>query len=89
MQKKKVSTTKPHELLHMDQCGSIKVQISDGKVYMCVTVDNYSTLTSTMFPRYKDEIHELLVVFPKKIKVKVKNKIAGFSSDHGTKFENA
>ncbi|GKC29538.1 retrovirus-related pol polyprotein from transposon TNT 1-94 [Tanacetum coccineum] len=56
-------------LLHMDLCGSMRVESIDGKRYVLVIVDDYSRYTWVYFLRLKDEAPEEIKTFLKKIQV--------------------
>nr|GEX15953.1 retrovirus-related Pol polyprotein from transposon TNT 1-94 [Tanacetum cinerariifolium] len=58
--------------LHMDLCGTIRVQIINGKKYILVIVDDYTRFTWVKFLRLKDETPELVIKFPKQIQVDLK-----------------
>ncbi|GJT71549.1 retrovirus-related pol polyprotein from transposon TNT 1-94 [Tanacetum coccineum] len=51
------------ELLHMDLCGLMRVEIINGKKYVLVIVDDYSRYTWTHFLRSKDETPGVLINF--------------------------
>lgn len=88
-QNKQVSTIRTLELLHINLCGPVNIQSREGKRYVFVNVDDYSSFTWTMLLRTMDETYKVLVIFAKQIQVKQNNKIVGFRSYHGIKFENA
>nr|GEY85647.1 Gag-Pol polyprotein [Tanacetum cinerariifolium]GEY93282.1 Gag-Pol polyprotein [Tanacetum cinerariifolium] len=46
-------------LLHMDLCGHMRIESINGKKYIMVIVDDYSTYTWTYFFRSKDETPEM------------------------------
>nr|GEV15768.1 uncharacterized mitochondrial protein AtMg00810-like [Tanacetum cinerariifolium] len=52
------ASNKPFYLLHMDLCGSIRVQSINGKRYVSVVVDDYSLYTWVFFLHSKDEASE-------------------------------
>ncbi|GKD50284.1 retrovirus-related pol polyprotein from transposon TNT 1-94 [Tanacetum coccineum] len=54
-------------LLHIDLCGPIWVEIINRKKYILVIVDDYSRYTWTLFLRSKDETPEVLKYFLKMI----------------------
>ncbi|XP_070014928.1 uncharacterized protein [Nicotiana sylvestris] len=87
--KNDVSTSKTLDLLHMDLCGPMRVQIRGGKRYISVIVDDYFRFTWTLFLRTKDETFKVFVAFVKKLQVKMEFRVACIRSDHGTKFDNA
>ena len=47
--KKRVSYSRVLELIHMDLCGSVKIQSRNRKMYILVVVDDYTRFTWTMF----------------------------------------
>ncbi|GJV07649.1 retrovirus-related pol polyprotein from transposon TNT 1-94, partial [Tanacetum coccineum] len=51
------------QLLHMDLCGPIRVEIINGKKNVLVIVDDYSRYTWTHFLRSKDETPAVLIDF--------------------------
>ncbi|GJX12957.1 retrovirus-related pol polyprotein from transposon TNT 1-94 [Tanacetum coccineum] len=56
-------------LLHMDLCGSMRVESINGKRYVLVIVDDYSRYTWVHILRTKDEALEVIKTFLKKITV--------------------
>ena len=62
--KKKVSTSRPLELIHMDLVGPARVKSLGGNLYALVVVDDYSRFTWTMFLPSK---HDAFVVLAKKV----------------------
>ncbi|XP_075077402.1 uncharacterized protein LOC142164119 [Nicotiana tabacum] len=87
--KRKVSTSRPFDLFHIDLCGTIRVPSRGGKKYVFVIVDDYSRFTWTLFLRSKDDTFEVFVEFVKMIQVKMSHNVVSIRSDHGTKFDNA
>nr|GEU99774.1 integrase, catalytic region, zinc finger, CCHC-type, peptidase aspartic, catalytic [Tanacetum cinerariifolium] len=57
------------DTLHMDLCGSLRVQSINGKKYILVIVDDYSRLTWVKFLRSKDETLEFVIKLLKKLQV--------------------
>lgn len=57
--KKVVSTSRYLELLHIDLCGSMRVQSRYGKRYVFVIVDDYFRFTWTLFLETKYETHDI------------------------------
>ncbi|GJQ95612.1 retrovirus-related pol polyprotein from transposon TNT 1-94 [Tanacetum coccineum] len=55
--------------LHMDLCGSMRVQSINGKKYILVIMDDYSRFTWVTFLRSKDETPEFVINFLKQIQV--------------------
>jgi len=56
---------------------------------VCVTVDDYSRFTWTLFLASKDETFEIFVAFLKKVKKRVGHSLVCLRTDHGTKFKNS
>nr|GFA41434.1 hypothetical protein [Tanacetum cinerariifolium] len=54
-------------LLHMDLCGPMRVESSNGKKYILVIVDDYSRFTWVKFLRSKDETPDFIIKFLKMI----------------------
>ncbi|GJX99253.1 zinc finger, CCHC-type containing protein [Tanacetum coccineum] len=54
-------------LLHMDLCGSMRVESINGKKYILVIIDDYSRYNWTHFMISKDETPEVLIDFLKMI----------------------
>nr|GEX78361.1 retrovirus-related Pol polyprotein from transposon TNT 1-94 [Tanacetum cinerariifolium] len=52
------ASNKPLYLLHMDLCGSMRVESINGKRYVLVVVDDYSRYTCVFFLYSKDEASE-------------------------------
>nr|GFB54545.1 copia protein [Tanacetum cinerariifolium] len=52
------ASKKPLYLLHMDLCGSMRIQSINGKRYVLVVVDDYSQYTWVFFLHSKDEASE-------------------------------
>jgi len=61
--KRCVSTIRPLELLHIDLCGPMSMMSRRGKRYVCITMDDYSRFTWTLFLASKDETFEKFVAF--------------------------
>ncbi|GJU37104.1 retrovirus-related pol polyprotein from transposon TNT 1-94 [Tanacetum coccineum] len=59
------SSKRQLQILHMDLCGPMRVEIFNGKKYMLVIVDDYSRYTWTHFLRSKDETPEVVIDFLK------------------------
>ncbi|GJU36520.1 retrovirus-related pol polyprotein from transposon TNT 1-94 [Tanacetum coccineum] len=57
--------------MHMDLCGSMRVESINGKKYILVIVDDYSRFTWVKFLRSKDEAHEFIIKFLKMIHVRL------------------
>nr|GEY67226.1 retrotransposon protein, putative, unclassified [Tanacetum cinerariifolium] len=54
------ASNKPLYLLHMDMCGSMRVQSINGKRYVLAVVDDYSRYTWVFFLHSKDEASEIM-----------------------------
>jgi len=84
-----VNTTRPHEMLHMDLCGPMRVTSRGDKRYVLVIVDDYSRFTWTLFLVSKDETFEKFLIFFKRAKKRVGHSLICLRSDHGKEFENS
>ncbi|GKG10012.1 retrovirus-related pol polyprotein from transposon TNT 1-94, partial [Tanacetum coccineum] len=72
----------------MDLCGTMRMQIINGKKYILVIIDDYSWFTWVKFLRSKDETSAVVIKFLKQIQVGL-NKTARFiRTDNGTEFVN-
>ncbi|GJR60686.1 retrovirus-related pol polyprotein from transposon TNT 1-94 [Tanacetum coccineum] len=74
--------------LHMDLCGPMRVQITNGKKYILVIVDDYSRFTWVKFLRSKDETSEIVIKFLKQIQVGLNKTVRYVRTDNGTEFVN-
>nr|GFA41719.1 integrase, catalytic region, zinc finger, CCHC-type, peptidase aspartic, catalytic [Tanacetum cinerariifolium] len=63
--------------LHMDLCGSMRVQTINGKKYILVIMDDYSRFTWVKFLRSKDETPDVVIKFITQIQVGL-NKIVRY-----------
>ncbi|XP_070046189.1 uncharacterized protein [Nicotiana tomentosiformis] len=63
--KKEVSTSRPLDILHTDQCRSMRMPNKGGKKYIFVIVDDYSRFTWTLFLKTKDETFPVFAAFVK------------------------
>nr|GEX92075.1 retrovirus-related Pol polyprotein from transposon TNT 1-94 [Tanacetum cinerariifolium] len=59
-------------LLHMDMCGSMRVESVNRKKYILVIVDDYSRFTWVKFLRSKDEAPDFIIKFLRMIQVRLK-----------------
>nr|GFA37396.1 hypothetical protein [Tanacetum cinerariifolium] len=59
-------------LLHMDLCGTMRVESVNGKKHILVIVDDYSRFTWVKFLRSKDEAQDFIIKFLKMIQVWLK-----------------
>ncbi|GKB00753.1 retrovirus-related pol polyprotein from transposon TNT 1-94 [Tanacetum coccineum] len=75
-------------LLHIDLCGPIWVEIINRKKYILVIVDDYSRYTWTLFLRSKDETPEVIKDFLKMIQRNLEAQVISVRTDRGTKFLN-
>ncbi|GKD78792.1 retrovirus-related pol polyprotein from transposon TNT 1-94 [Tanacetum coccineum] len=57
------STNSKLELIHMDLCGPMRVEIVNGKRYILVIVEDYSRYTCVYFLRTKNETPEMIINF--------------------------
>ncbi|KAJ9542558.1 hypothetical protein OSB04_029064 [Centaurea solstitialis] len=74
----------PLDMLHMDLCGPMRVEILAHKKYMLVLVDEYSRYTWLEFHRAKSDAADLIISFIKRIQVF----LGQLRSDNGTEFRN-
>nr|GEU88741.1 hypothetical protein [Tanacetum cinerariifolium] len=72
--------------LHMDLCGPIRVQTINGKKYIIVIIDDYSSFTWVKFLRSKDETPEFVIKFLKQIQVDLNKTVRDIRTDNGTEF---
>nr|GEZ31462.1 Gag-Pol polyprotein [Tanacetum cinerariifolium] len=63
------ASSKPRYLLHIDLCGSMRVESINGKQYVLLVVDDYSRYTWVFFLHSKDEASEVIISFIKKTQV--------------------
>ncbi|GJV25548.1 retrovirus-related pol polyprotein from transposon TNT 1-94 [Tanacetum coccineum] len=76
------------ELIHMDLCRPMRVEIINGKKYILVIVVDYSRYTWVYFIRTKDEASEMNIKFITQIQVNLRATIQYVRTDNGTKFKN-
>nr|GFB12365.1 hypothetical protein [Tanacetum cinerariifolium] len=76
------------QLLHMDLCGPMRVASINGKRYILVIVDDYSTYTWTYFLRSKDETPEVLIDFLRLVQRGLQAQVRVARTDKGTEFLN-
>nr|GEY76755.1 hypothetical protein [Tanacetum cinerariifolium] len=74
--------------LHMDLCGSMRLQTINGKKYILFVVDDYSQFTYVKFLRSKDETPEVVIKFLQEIQVGLNKTIPYIRTDNGTEFVN-
>ncbi|GJT22191.1 retrovirus-related pol polyprotein from transposon TNT 1-94 [Tanacetum coccineum] len=75
-------------LLHMDLCGTMRIQSINGIKYILATVDDYSWFTWVKFLRSKDEVSEFVIKFLKMIQVRLNATVHNIRTDNGTEFVN-
>nr|GFB05874.1 hypothetical protein [Tanacetum cinerariifolium] len=75
-------------LLHMDLCGSMRVESVNGKKYILVIVDEYSQFTWVKCLRSKDEAPDFIIKFLKMIQVPLKLPVRRIQTDNRTEFVN-
>nr|GEV98855.1 Gag-Pol polyprotein [Tanacetum cinerariifolium] len=75
-------------LLHIDLCGSMRVESVYGKKYILVIVDDYCRFTWVKFLRSKDEAPDFIIKFLKMIQVRLKVLVRRIRTDNGTEFVN-
>nr|GEY00904.1 retrovirus-related Pol polyprotein from transposon TNT 1-94 [Tanacetum cinerariifolium] len=75
-------------LLHMDLCGSIRVESVNRNKYIIVIVDDYSRFTWVKFLRSKDETLDFIIKFLKMIQVRLKVLVRRIRTDNGIEFVN-
>nr|GEV41983.1 retrovirus-related Pol polyprotein from transposon TNT 1-94 [Tanacetum cinerariifolium] len=76
------------QLLHMDLCGPMRVASINGKIYVLVTIDDYSRYTWTHFLRSKDETSEFLINFLRLVQRGLQAQVRIVQTDKGTEFLN-
>ncbi|GJW39220.1 integrase, catalytic region, zinc finger, CCHC-type containing protein [Tanacetum coccineum] len=74
--------------LHMDLCGSMRVQSINRKKYILVIVDDFSRFSWVKFLRSKDETLEFVIKFLKQIQVGLNKTVRNIRTNNGTKFVN-
>ncbi|GJS92125.1 retrovirus-related pol polyprotein from transposon TNT 1-94 [Tanacetum coccineum] len=76
------------QILHMDLCGPMRVEIINGKKYVLVIVDDYSRYTWTHFLRSKEETPELLIDFLKLVQRGLHAQVRTVRTDKRKEFLN-
>nr|GEU92267.1 hypothetical protein [Tanacetum cinerariifolium] len=76
------------QLLHMDLCGPMRVASINGKRYVLVIVDDYSSYTWTHFLRSKDETPEVLIDFLRLVQRGLHAQVRILQTDKGLEFLN-
>ncbi|GJU65296.1 retrovirus-related pol polyprotein from transposon TNT 1-94 [Tanacetum coccineum] len=74
--------------LHMDLCGTMRVQTIIGKKYILVIIDDYSRFTWVKFLRSKDETPEVVIKFLKQIQFGLNKTVRNICTDNGIEFVN-
>nr|GFD32174.1 putative ribonuclease H-like domain-containing protein [Tanacetum cinerariifolium] len=82
------ASKKPLYLLHMDLCGPMRVENTNGKRYVLVVVDDYSRYTWVFFLHSKDEASDVINSFIKKTQVNLQLQVQRVRTDNGTEFKN-
>ncbi|GKC68948.1 retrovirus-related pol polyprotein from transposon TNT 1-94, partial [Tanacetum coccineum] len=75
-------------LLHMDLCGTMRVESTNGKRYVLVVVDDFSRYTWVFFLHSKDEASKVIISFIKKTQVNPQLQVQRIRTDNGTEFKN-
>nr|GEV25326.1 hypothetical protein [Tanacetum cinerariifolium] len=81
-------SNQPLYLLHMDLCGSMRVESINGKRYVLVVVDDYSWYTWVFFLHSKDEASNVIISFIKNTQVNPQLQVQRVRTDNGTEFKN-
>ncbi|GJU08502.1 retrovirus-related pol polyprotein from transposon TNT 1-94 [Tanacetum coccineum] len=75
-------------ILHMDLCSPIRITSINGKRYVLVIVDDYSSYTWVHFLKLKDETPEVIKTFLKRITILLQFPVIIIRTDNGTEFKN-
>nr|GEW14960.1 integrase, catalytic region, zinc finger, CCHC-type, peptidase aspartic, catalytic [Tanacetum cinerariifolium] len=75
-------------LLHMDLCGLMRVANVNGKKYILIIVDDYSSFIWVKCLRSKDEAPDFIIKFLKMIQVRLKKPVRRIRTNNGTEFVN-
>jgi transposase InsO family protein len=86
--KKVMTTSRPHELLHMDLFGPVAYLSIGGSKYGLVIVDNFSCFTWVFFLQDKSKTQSTLKRFLRRAQNKFELKVKKIRSDNGSKFKN-
>nr|GEW74139.1 hypothetical protein [Tanacetum cinerariifolium] len=81
------ASNKPLYLLHMNLCGSMRVESINGKRYVLVVFDDYSWYTWVFFLYSKDEASEVIISFIKKPHVNLQLQVQLVRTDNDTEFK--
>nr|GEW16441.1 retrovirus-related Pol polyprotein from transposon TNT 1-94 [Tanacetum cinerariifolium] len=76
------------QLLHMDLCGSMRVESINGRKYVLVIVDDYSRYTWTHFLRSKDDTLEVLIDFLRLVQRGLHAQVRIVRAEKGTEYLN-
>ena len=82
-----LSTTRPYELPHIDQCGPMCVRSITAKSYILVTIDDFSRLMWVDFLKEKGQPLKLFSKRCKEIQYLLNLPIVLVRSDHGREFD--
>ncbi|GJT97850.1 retrovirus-related pol polyprotein from transposon TNT 1-94, partial [Tanacetum coccineum] len=82
------STNEKLQLLYMDMCGPMRVEIINGKRFILVIVDDHSRSTWVKFLRTKDEAPKIIIKFLKQAQASLKAIVRYLRTDNDTKFIN-
>ncbi|GKD24701.1 retrovirus-related pol polyprotein from transposon TNT 1-94 [Tanacetum coccineum] len=72
----------------MDLCGPMCVESINGRKYILVIVDDYSSFTWVKFLRSKDETPEFAIKYLKKVQVILNATVKNIRTNNGTGFVN-
>nr|GEU46177.1 hypothetical protein [Tanacetum cinerariifolium] len=75
-------------LLHIDLCGPMRIAGINGKRYVLVILEDYSSYTWVHFLRSKDEAPEVIKTFLKRITVLLQSPVITIRTNNGTEFKN-
>ncbi|GJV95279.1 retrovirus-related pol polyprotein from transposon TNT 1-94 [Tanacetum coccineum] len=86
--KPETSTNEKLQMLHMDLCGPMLVEIINKKRYIIVIIDDYSHFTWVKFLRTKDEAPEIIIKILKQAQVSLNATVRYLRTDNGIEFLN-
>ena len=86
--KSETSTTRIGQLIHMDLCGPMQVNLLSGSRYFFLLKDDYSHLRTVYFLSKKSQVIEYLTIYVKKTEKHCPQGITTMRSDHGLEFIN-
>ena len=84
-----VQTSRPLELLHINQMGPARVQSLRGKKYVLVMVDNFTRYTWVILLKEKSTAPEKMIHLCKRLQIEKNTMVARIRSDRGREFENS